>query len=100
MTTIQGVNLVNRLVALQLLGDPGYLSAFEPDQVRALAMFFFHAHESVVLIWGLFFALHLAVLGYLVFKSGYIPRLSRSRFCALRGFITPEKAPTRITNPL
>ena len=30
---------------------------------------------AMVLIWGLFFALHLAVLGYLVYKSGYIPRV-------------------------
>jgi hypothetical protein len=29
----------------------------------------------VALIWGLFFALHLAVLGALVYKSGYIPRV-------------------------
>jgi hypothetical protein len=29
----------------------------------------------VVLIWGLFFALHLAFLGYLVWRSGYIPRI-------------------------
>jgi hypothetical protein len=75
MTTIQGINLLNRLFALQLLSGADYLSSFEPDQLQALATLFLNAHESVVLIWGLFFALHLLVLGYLVYKSGYIPRL-------------------------
>jgi hypothetical protein len=75
MTTIQGMNLLNRLLALQLLGGADYLSALGPDQLRALAMLFLNAHGSVVLIWGLFFALHLFVLGYLVYRSGYIPRI-------------------------
>jgi hypothetical protein len=30
-------------------------------------------HENVVLIWGLFFGLHLLVFGCLVYKSGYLP---------------------------
>ena len=29
----------------------------------------------MILIWGLFFALHLLLLGYLVFQSGFIPRV-------------------------
>jgi hypothetical protein len=29
----------------------------------------------MVLIWGLFFGLHLLVLGYLVYTSGYISRI-------------------------
>ena len=30
---------------------------------------------KMVLIWGLFFSLHLLVFGYLVYKSGYIPKI-------------------------
>jgi hypothetical protein len=73
MTTIQGVNLLNQAMVLQLLSGAEYLNGFEPGQLHALALFFMNAHESVVLIWGLFFALHLFVLGVLVYKSGYIP---------------------------
>jgi hypothetical protein len=75
MTAIQGMNLVLHLLALELLSDADYLGVFGPDQLRALTLLFLNAHQSVVLIWGLFFALHLALLGVLVYKSGYIPRI-------------------------
>ena len=75
MTTIQGINLFNQFMALQLLGGAAYLNSFEPGQLHALALAFMNAFESVALIWGLFFALHLFVLGALVYKSGYIPRV-------------------------
>lgn len=75
MTTIQGTNLLFHLLALELVSGAGYLSVFGPDQSRALALLFLNAHQSMVLIWGLFFALHLFVLGVLVWKSGYIPRV-------------------------
>jgi len=76
MTIIQGINLLNHFFVLLLLSGTGYLSVFEPGQLHALVMLFLNAHESGVLIWGLFFGLHLLVLGYLVYKSGYIPRIS------------------------
>lgn len=75
MTVIQGLNLLNYFFVLLLLSGTGSVTAFAPDQVSALALLFLNAHQSVVLIWGLFFALHLAVLGYLVYASGYIPRI-------------------------
>ena len=76
MTIIQGINLLNHFFVLLLLSGTGYLSVFEPGQLHALVLLFLNAHESAVLIWGLFFGLHLLVLGYLVYKSGYIPRIS------------------------
>jgi hypothetical protein len=65
MTVIQGINLLNRFTALLLLSGAGYLTAFEPDQLYALVLLFLNAYDYVVLIWGLFFALHLFFLGYL-----------------------------------
>ena len=75
MTVIQGINLLNHFFVLLLLSGAGYLTVFAPDQLHALVLLFLNAHEYVVLIWGLFFGLHLFVLGYLVYKSGYIPRI-------------------------
>jgi hypothetical protein len=75
MTVVQGVNLLNHLVPLLLLSGAGYLSVFEPDQLHALVSLFLDAHENVVHIWGLFFALHLFFLGYVVYRSGYIPKI-------------------------
>ena len=75
MTVIQGVNLLTHFVVLLLLSGAGYLTVFAPDQLHALGLLFLNAHADVVLIWGLFFSLHLLVLGYLVYKSGYISRI-------------------------
>lgn len=74
MTIIQGMNLLNHFIVLLLLSGASYLTIFAPDQLQALVMLFLNAHESVVLIWGLFFGLHLLVFGYLVYKSGYLPK--------------------------
>ena len=73
MTIIQGINLLNHFFVLLLLSGAGYLTVFAPDQLHALVLLFLNVHEDVVLIWGLFFSLHLFMIGYLVFKSGYIP---------------------------
>jgi len=74
MTTIQGINLLNQFFVLLLLSGAGYLTVFEPAQLHALVQLFLNAHEYAILIWGLFFALHLLGIGYLVYKSGYIPK--------------------------
>lgn len=75
MTVIQGINLLNYFFALLLVGDAGLLTVFEPAQLHALTLLFLNAHETVVLIWGFAFGLHLLLAGYLVYRSGYLPRL-------------------------
>lgn len=75
MTIVQGLNLLNHFFVLLLLSGAGYLAVFSSDQLHALVLLFLNAHESVVQIWGLFFGLHLALLGYLVYRSGYIPKI-------------------------
>jgi len=73
MTVIQGINLFNHFTALLLLSGTDYLTVFKPDQLHALVLLFLNVFEYGTHIWGLFFALHLFFLGYLVYKSGYIP---------------------------
>ena len=75
MTVMQGMNLLNYLLALTLLSGAGYLAVFTADQLQALALLFLNAYEYVALIWGAFFGLHTLLLGYLVYKSGYFPRI-------------------------
>ncbi|MBB5790377.1 DUF4386 domain-containing protein [Jiangella mangrovi] len=72
---VQAVNLLTSSLVLLTVSGAGYLAAFEPDQVDALVSLFFDANEFVTLIWGLFFGLHLILLGYLVYKSGFLPRV-------------------------
>ncbi len=75
MAVLQGINLLNYFIVLLLLSGAGYLTVFEPDQLHALVLLFLNAYEDVALIWGTFFGLHTFVLGYLVYKSGYFPRI-------------------------
>ncbi|MBX2841403.1 MAG: DUF4386 domain-containing protein [Flammeovirgaceae bacterium] len=75
MAIIMGINLLNYLIPMLLLNSPTYLEVFQPEQLQSLALLFLEAHQFAVLIWGLFFGFHLALLGYLVFKSGFYPKL-------------------------
>ena len=74
MTVVQGINVLNYIFVLLLVSGAGYLSAFANGQPEALATLFLNAHDSVALIWGLFFGFHLLMLGYLVYQSGYMPK--------------------------
>jgi hypothetical protein len=75
MTVMQGMNLLNKLTALLLLSDAGYLAVFERDRLHALVLQSLEAYEYGALVWGTFFGLHLLVLGYLLYKSGFFPRI-------------------------
>jgi hypothetical protein len=75
MSVIQGINLLYNLTALLLLSGADYLKVFEADQLHGLVLLFLNAHSYGVLVWGASFGLHLLVLGYLLFKSRYVPRL-------------------------
>ncbi len=75
MSIVMGINLLNYLIPFQLLNGADNLGAFEIDQLQSLALVFLDAHQYGVYIWGLFFGLHLIALGYLVFKSGYFPKV-------------------------
>ena len=75
MTIVQGINLIYNFTVLLLLSGADYLTVFRTDQLHALVLLFLNVHEYVTHIWGLFFALHLLFLGYLVYRSVYIPRV-------------------------
>ena len=67
---------ISQLVnVLRLLDNDNNLAAFSPEQLQAQALLAINAFNDV---WhaGLFlFGLHLLVIGYLAFKSGYVPKL-------------------------
>jgi len=75
MTAMIGMNLMNKLLVLQLLSGADYLKVFQPEQLQALAMLFLNAYGYGSLIWGVFFSLHLVIIGYLIIKSGYVPKI-------------------------
>ncbi len=88
MAVMQGMNLLNYCFVLLLVSGASYLTVFKPDQLHALVLLFLNAYDYVALIWAMFFALHLLVLGYLVYKSGYLPRiLGVMLFVASSGYL-------------
>ena len=70
-----GINMLNQFATLLLMSGAGYLSVFSADQLHALGMLFFNLHEYgysiAVISWGFY----LLPLGYLVFKSGFLPKI-------------------------
>lgn len=75
MTIIHGANLLNHFIVLVFLGSAGYLTVFAPNQLQALAMTFLNAYDYGFTIGIVFLILHASIVGYLIFKSGYFPRI-------------------------
>lgn len=75
MTVIHGANLLTHIIVMLLLGGAGYLAVFEPAQLNALGMVFLNAYDYGFSIGIVFLFLHALILGYLIFKSGYFPKI-------------------------
>ncbi len=66
------LNELNHVAVLLLSSGAGYLAAFKADQVNALVMFFLELRRYGTFIPQLF-SFWVLLLGYLVFKSGFLP---------------------------
>lgn len=60
--------------SLVILNGPEIIKAFQPDQLQALAVFFFGLYKSGVFIAQVPYGVWLFPLGYLVLKSGFLPK--------------------------
>jgi len=69
------LNELNKFAALLLLSGADYLTVFTADQLQALAPLFLDLHAHGLTIAGIFWGLWLLPMGYLVFKSGFLPRI-------------------------
>jgi hypothetical protein len=63
------------VVTSELLDGAGYFAELALDQVHPLIMMLLKMHHHGFNIGLFFFSFHLLLLGYLVFKSGYVPRI-------------------------
>ncbi len=75
MAAIAGFNVLNLLAPLLLLSGADYLSVFQTDQLHALVLLFLKIHTYGYHIALTFFGLHCMVLGYLLYKSDFFPRI-------------------------
>lgn len=73
--SIFAMALVNYLNVLHLLGGADYLKDFADNQLHAEVMNSIHAFTAGWSIGLVFFGFHLVLLGYLAFKSDYIPAI-------------------------
>lgn len=71
---IFGLALFHLFDVLQLLSGADYLAAIDPADLAARTMLSLGSFNYTWLIGLVFFGLHLLVLGYLVLKSGYLPK--------------------------
>ena len=70
-----GISMLNFVVVLILLSGADYLAVFETDQLHAQVLLFLNAFYDVWALGLIVFGFHLAALGYLAFKSDYIPKI-------------------------
>ncbi len=73
---VECINTLNLFAALQFMSGANYLSVFQSGQLQALAMSYLNSYTSGFMIAQLFFGAWLLPLGYLVFKSGYLPKIA------------------------
>jgi len=69
-----GVAKLGFFAPLLILGGAGYLKAFEPHQLNALAYFSLQLNTYGFAISLVFFGFHLLILGHLILRSGYFPK--------------------------
>jgi len=69
------LNMLNQFAALMVSSGSEYLNAFSDGQLGSLATLFYEMHEVGIMIAYIFWGLWLFPLGYLVYKSGFIPRI-------------------------
>ncbi|XMB66612.1 DUF4386 domain-containing protein [Mycoplasmatota bacterium zrk1] len=75
MVAIMGVNVIIYLAILSIIRNPEFLIGFSGEQLDTLVLLLFNIHENTVFVWGVFFAIHLAILGYLIFISEFAPKV-------------------------
>ena len=72
---VECLNALNLFAALQFLSGANYLTVFQTGQLQAMAMSSLNLYTNGFLIAQIFFSAWLLPLGYLVYKSRYLPRL-------------------------
>jgi hypothetical protein len=71
---IEAATTMRLLEALFPLGNAGYLKAFTPEQLYAMATLSLRSHGYGFGVSLLFFGCFCLIVGYLIFKSGYLPK--------------------------
>ena len=69
------LSTLNLFSSLLLLSGADYLNVFQPDQLQAQAMLFINLYKNGSVIAQIPYGVWLFPLGYLVFKSRFLPKI-------------------------
>jgi len=69
------LSMLDLFASLLLLSGADYLKVFQPDQLQAQAIFFINLYKNGYIIAQIPYGIWLFPLGYLVFKSGFLPKI-------------------------
>jgi hypothetical protein len=72
---VLGMAMLNFVVVLILLSGADYLAVFETSQLHAKVLLFLNAFYDIWALGLIVFGFHLVALGYLAFRSDYIPNI-------------------------
>lgn len=72
---IECLNVLNQFAAMLLVSGAEYMQVFPTGQLQALALFFLNLYSNGFIIAQIFYGTWLFPLGYLVYKSGFLPRI-------------------------
>jgi hypothetical protein len=93
---MQALSTLFHLAPLVLLGGELYLSVFKVEQLQALALMFLKLRVQITSIYMVFFGCYCLLIGYLIFRSTFMPRIL-GVFMAIAGlsyqlFLSPPLA--------
>jgi len=69
------LNELNNFAALMIASDPEFIKIFTVDEVHKLVPLFLDLHNYGINIAQIFWGLWLFPMGYLIYRSGYLPRI-------------------------
>lgn len=74
-TAIEGLDMLNAYVPLKLAVEGSALGAFSPEQPQALSYISVQLQDAGLLISFAFYGLDELLSGFLIFRSGFLPRV-------------------------
>lgn len=72
---ISFVNMLDKFSILTLISKANFLSELELSEIQLQVMFHLHSYNNGIAICQIFWGLWLFPFGYLVYKSGFLPKI-------------------------
>jgi Domain of unknown function (DUF4386) len=69
------INVQNQFTVLSLVSSSNYLNGFSTEQIKSMVMLYLDHYENGMRTVHIFSGLWLFPFGYLVFKSGFLPKI-------------------------